>query len=189
MADICAFPLVPLARDVRLFLWRVGAMQEEALAVIRAWGFTLKAELVWVKTTLDGLPLLLDEDGEVDQDASIFKGPGHIHMVARGPTVPKAAQFQGVKRLNNLHYGMGMQTRYCHETCLIATRGNPPRTGHVRSVFFAPIPRDEDGKPLHSVKPDKFYRIVQSMSPGPYHSMFSRVNRPGWTVEGDELAA
>lgn len=40
-----------IADDALLFLWRVGAMQEEALRVIRAWGFVPKAELVWVKTT------------------------------------------------------------------------------------------------------------------------------------------
>lgn len=176
IADILAFPLVPLARDARLFLWRVGAMQDEALAVIKAWGFTLKSELVWIKTTLESAPLLIDEDGEVDQDGSV---------------VSALLRAQGVKRLNNLHYGMGHQTRYAHETCLIATRGAPGRTAHVRSVFFAPVPRgDGKGKrPIHSCKPAKFYKIVEAMSPGPYHSMFSRVNRPGWTTEGDELVA
>lgn len=34
-----------------LFLWRVGAMQEEAFRVARAWGFEVKSELVWIKTT------------------------------------------------------------------------------------------------------------------------------------------
>jgi len=40
-----------LAPDCRLFLWRVAAMQEEAFAVMRAWGFQLKSEIVWVKTS------------------------------------------------------------------------------------------------------------------------------------------
>jgi N6-adenosine-specific RNA methylase IME4 len=39
-----------------LFLWRVAAMQEEALRVIRAWGYTLKSELVWRKLTKTGKP-------------------------------------------------------------------------------------------------------------------------------------
>jgi N6-adenosine-specific RNA methylase IME4 len=49
-----AFPLPPLADDALLFFWRVAAMQEEALAVVRAWGFTVKSELVWVKKTTTG---------------------------------------------------------------------------------------------------------------------------------------
>lgn len=47
--DIAKFELPPLAPDCRLFLWRVAAMQVEALTVLSAWGFTAKAELVWVK--------------------------------------------------------------------------------------------------------------------------------------------
>ena len=44
--------LLPLiAPDARLFLWRVAAMQEEALSVMRAWDFTPKTEIVWLKTT------------------------------------------------------------------------------------------------------------------------------------------
>ena len=56
LAEICAFKLPDLEDDCRLFLWRVASMQEEALAVMRAWGFTLKAEMVWVKETVHGRP-------------------------------------------------------------------------------------------------------------------------------------
>lgn len=49
-----AFPLPALAPDAVLFLWRVAAMQQEALALVKAWGFTLKSELVWVKSTVRG---------------------------------------------------------------------------------------------------------------------------------------
>lgn len=52
---ICRFPLPPLADDVTLFLWRVAAMQREALAVLSAWGFSdPKGEIVWRKTTKNG---------------------------------------------------------------------------------------------------------------------------------------
>jgi N6-adenosine-specific RNA methylase IME4 len=45
----------PLASDSILFLWRVAAMQQEALDVVRAWGFTVKTEIVWHKLTKNGL--------------------------------------------------------------------------------------------------------------------------------------
>jgi N6-adenosine-specific RNA methylase IME4 len=48
--DICRFPLPPLAGDALLFLWRVASQPEEAMRVVRAWGFVPKSEVVWVKT-------------------------------------------------------------------------------------------------------------------------------------------
>lgn len=54
LAEICTFPLPPIADDAWLFLWRVGAMQLEALAVAQAWGFKACGELVWVKRTAAG---------------------------------------------------------------------------------------------------------------------------------------
>jgi len=50
-AAICRLVLPPLAADCVLLLWRVAAMQQDALDVVRAWGFTLKSEIVWAKTT------------------------------------------------------------------------------------------------------------------------------------------
>lgn len=54
IADIARFPLPALADDAVLVLWRVASMAEEALFVTRAWGFTPKSELVWVKTDATG---------------------------------------------------------------------------------------------------------------------------------------
>ena len=52
--ELCKFPLPPLMDDAVLFLWRVAAMQQEALDVVRAWGFTLKSEIAWIKLTSTG---------------------------------------------------------------------------------------------------------------------------------------
>ncbi len=52
--SLCAFQLPPIADDAVLLLWRVSAMPEEALRVCRAWGFTPKAEIVWIKKTSTG---------------------------------------------------------------------------------------------------------------------------------------
>jgi N6-adenosine-specific RNA methylase IME4 len=54
VAELCAFPLPPLADDCTLFLWRVAAMPQEALAVMTAWGFQQKTEIVWLKRTTTG---------------------------------------------------------------------------------------------------------------------------------------
>jgi N6-adenosine-specific RNA methylase IME4 len=55
-AEICAFPLPPIADEAWLFLWRVSAMVEEAYRVVRAWGFVPKSEIVWEKVTSTGKP-------------------------------------------------------------------------------------------------------------------------------------
>lgn len=58
LAEICTFDLPSLADDAWLFLWRVGAMSGEALAVVRAWGFNdPTSEIVWVKTDATGRKL------------------------------------------------------------------------------------------------------------------------------------
>jgi len=57
--EICAFvdPNDPMiAPDAVLFLWRVSSMVEEAYRVVRAWGFTPKTEIVWLKQTATGKP-------------------------------------------------------------------------------------------------------------------------------------
>jgi len=55
LPQLCTFPLPPLVADCWLFLWRVGSMQLEALAVAQAWGFRPPtSEIVWVKTVKDG---------------------------------------------------------------------------------------------------------------------------------------
>lgn len=55
--DICNHWYGDIARaapDALLFLWRVSSMQQEALDVIKAWGFVLKSEIVWQKLTKHG---------------------------------------------------------------------------------------------------------------------------------------
>lgn len=157
--DIMRCPLPPLARDCRLLLWRVGAMQQEALDVGKAWGFRHKSEMVWVKTTASGR-LIIDVDGLGNDEIVKGKDPTH-------------------GKLANLAYGTGHQVQYAHEVCLIFTRGNPDRDEHFRSVFFAP--RGE-----HSQKPNKFYDLVERWSPGPRYRMFACEPREGWTSEYQE---
>jgi N6-adenosine-specific RNA methylase IME4 len=54
--EIKAFELPKMAPDSWLFLWRVAAMQREAIEVMDAWGFRLVSEVAWVKTRKDGQP-------------------------------------------------------------------------------------------------------------------------------------
>jgi N6-adenosine-specific RNA methylase IME4 len=50
-AKICELP-VPTAKDAILFLWATNPKIEDALKVVKAWGFKYITNLVWVKQTL-----------------------------------------------------------------------------------------------------------------------------------------
>jgi N6-adenosine-specific RNA methylase IME4 len=55
--DILALPVAALAAEVaHLYLWVPNALLREGLAVLDAWGFTYKTNLVWCKVRKDGGP-------------------------------------------------------------------------------------------------------------------------------------
>ena len=53
-SDLEKIPLPNMEDDAFLFFWKVAAMPEEAYRIIRAWGFTPKSEIIWVKKTKKG---------------------------------------------------------------------------------------------------------------------------------------
>lgn len=178
--QICAFPLPPIANDAVLFMWRVGggnekdgSLGEQAYQVMRAWGFTPKSELAWIKT------------GE----CKVCQGRGY--GAPKG--LPEAMQeaFAELRvwceechgRGYKVKTGMGRYVRGSHEVCYIGTRGKPqfPEDKSIRSVFFAY--RND-----HSAKPERFYQMVEKLYPtGPYVELFARRRRKGWHCYGDEL--
>ena len=77
--------------------------------------------------------------------------------------------------------GFGRRFRQSCEYILFATRGGPlPVTRHDVGTWFR-WPRGE-----HSVKPDAFLDLVETVSPGPYLEMFARRQRLGWDTWGNE---
>ena len=54
--EICALPQrinLKIAENAVLFLWATNPLLEDALAVVRAWGFRYKTNICWVKTRND----------------------------------------------------------------------------------------------------------------------------------------
>lgn len=57
LAEICAIPVAVAAEDKsHLYLWVPNALLAEGLEVMRAWGFSYKANIVWHKVRKDGGP-------------------------------------------------------------------------------------------------------------------------------------
>jgi N6-adenosine-specific RNA methylase IME4 len=77
--------------------------------------------------------------------------------------------------------GAGRYYRNTTEDALFAVKGRLLcLRADMPTHFVAPRTR-------HSQKPDAFYDIVESMSPGPYLDVFARRQRFGWDVFGDEV--
>lgn len=137
--DIKAIPVANVAAPAsHLYLWVPNALLAEGLAVLQAWGFTYKSNIVWHKIRKDGGP-----DGR----------------------------------------GVGFYFRNVTELVLFGVRGSmrtmPP--GRRQVNFLATQKRE------HSRKPDEFYDIVESCSPGPYLELFARHRREGWENWGNEV--
>lgn len=76
--------------------------------------------------------------------------------------------------------GMGHFFRNNTEHVLFCVRGRLETLRHdCPTAYHWP-------KGAHSEKPEDFFRLVESMSPGPYLELFGRRGRPDWTVWGDE---
>lgn len=137
--DIKALPVSEVsAATSHLYLWVPNALLPEGLAVLAAWGFQYKSNLVWHKIRKDGGP-----DGR----------------------------------------GVGFYFRNVTELVLFGVRGKNARTlaPGRRQVNFLKTQKRE-----HSRKPDEFFGLVESCSPGPFLELFARGARPGWTGWGDQ---
>lgn len=77
--------------------------------------------------------------------------------------------------------GMGWYFRGDTEHVLFGVRGKAPIDSAIReSNHFAAR------RSAHSAKPDRFYELVERVSPGPYLELFARRRRYGWDVWGNE---
>jgi N6-adenosine-specific RNA methylase IME4 len=77
---------------------------------------------------------------------------------------------------------MGYYFRGATEHCLFAVRGKMRlNVRNLPTAFLWP----RIGQ--HSRKPDAFFEMVETATPGPYLELFARRARPGWTVWGNEV--
>jgi N6-adenosine-specific RNA methylase IME4 len=182
--------LPPMEDDCVLFLWRVHSFARQAYEVLDALGFVDKCEIAWFKRN----------------ECSRCKGSGSIRKrkYVEQRTIPlsdaKDRVYDGTMesfcptcdgRGDNDHFGMGHITRGAHEICIVAVRGNAKKWVCDRSVrsAFDTIAESEIVAPVgeHSEKPDVFYRLVETLFPGPYVEIHARKPRPGWFSVGHQL--
>ncbi len=78
------------------------------------------------------------------------------------------------------HMGLGDWLRNQTEHCILAVKGKPV----VSLTNQVTILREKRRE--HSRKPESFYALVDKLCPGSKLEIFSRTDRPGWTVWGAE---
>ena len=80
--------------------------------------------------------------------------------------------------------GLGLGGTFCNVTefCLFARRGNLRAKRRIDRTWW------NWTRGRHSAKPEAFFDIVKSVSPGPYLEMYARKPRPGWSVWGNEVS-
>lgn len=88
-----------------------------------------------------------------------------------------------------LKMGGGHYLRGAHELCLFGVRDQTGIVRDVPTVFFAPHPRNAEGKIIHSAKPPNVHEIAERISPAPRLELFAREPRDGWTGWGNQLRA
>ena len=80
--------------------------------------------------------------------------------------------------------GLGRYFRGQHELLLFGVRGRGFQirtdSNSIPSVIHADRRR-------HSQKPEESYKLIESRSCGPYLELFSRQEREGWTVWGNQV--
>lgn len=78
-------------------------------------------------------------------------------------------------------WGTGYWLRPCTEILVLATTDKQLKLLHKKQRGYVSAPRLK-----HSQKPDVFYEIIESLSPGPRLELFARRPRDGWFRWGDE---
>lgn len=152
------------ARDCHVWCWTTTTSLLDGLWLLDALGARYVTHAVWCKVTARSLPA----------QVTIGEAPAADGLVAE--------------------LGLGQYLRGSHELLLFGTigRGYAVRTAErtIPSVFWAPRPRDDDGRRVHSRKPAKAFELIERRSAGPYLEMFGRGSpRPGWDIWGNEAVA
>lgn len=159
--EICSIKVNEIADPAGcvLALWVPSALLTHGIKVMDAWGFTLKGNIVWVKTKKP-----MAEKKWVKWLKSLVSPPD----------------------LNDsLAFGMGRMFRQAHEIALIGTSGKsvyPLLQDHSqRSVIMAP-------NLGHSRKPEELQDRLDKMFPEAQKlEMFARRVRNGYTCLGNQI--
>jgi N6-adenosine-specific RNA methylase IME4 len=149
---------------------------------VREWAAADAHLYLWVTNNFleDGLVVMRDWGFRYVTKIDWFKTPGEYDDIDDELECDAADA--------DLQVGLGQYFRGVTESCLFGVRGRTEyrttvdgKRAQGRTGFHAPRAR-------HSAKPEKFRRMVELVSHGPYLEMFARQPAPGWDSWGNEAA-
>ncbi len=110
---------------------------------------------------------------------------GINRMIFSPETIIEAWGFRYVTLLTWCKETIGMGNYYRNNTehIFFCVKGKLPILRNDLGTWFK-WPRGSGG---HSSKPDEFYKLIETCSPGPRLDYFARTERIGWDVYGEEL--
>lgn len=101
-------------------------------------------------------------------------------LSAWGFTFKTAGHWAKTTRHGKLAFGTGYILRCAGEPFIIGTRGSPKTARNIRSVIMGPLRE-------HSRKPEEAFAAAEGLMPQARRlEIFSRQQRPGWNVWGDQ---
>jgi N6-adenosine-specific RNA methylase IME4 len=184
LGEICALPVAAhMDEPSHCYLWVPNALLPEGLAVLAAWGFEYKSNIVWHKIRKDG-----GSDGR--GVGFYFRNVTELLLFGvRGKNArTEAPGRRQVNMIRSADEGPG------------AAAGPPGLDGEAMPAgpngaaspspgAEAPPNIIETRKREHSRKPDEQYPLIEGCSWGPYLELFGRgAGRPDWVVWGDQAA-
>lgn len=166
--------------DLRERPWVIGAGGRRRRATVVPYS---SQPIEWIES------LPIGELAEADAHLYLW-GVAALHRQGITVRVAEAWGFDVVGEIiwDKIGFGLGAFPRPQHEIILVCRRGSLPFVRRdVGSVQRWHSPRKpNNGGKIHSAKPDGFYDLVMSASPGPYLELFARRQRMGWDTWGDE---
>lgn len=164
-ADLAGLPVRSWgARDCALVLWAVGFALDQAVDLMRAWGFRYVTAGTWAKTAAGGEKWAFGS-------GHVLRGAAEFFLIgAKG--APKR-QWAGQRNvIGAARPGHAIDAAAWADADLAAAAGD------LLAI---------DARREHSRKPDSVHRAIERLFPGPYLELFSREARgPGWDAAGDE---
>lgn len=175
------------ADDALLALWVPSSLLQDGLDTMKAWGFTQKQTLPWVKLKKHKDKDISKQIFDVSQEIFKDQNPNVKAAFKRNFINKVSAIINDYDMENSLAFGMGRLFRQSHEIILIGTRGkinSKLKNKSQRSVIF-------DINYRHSQKPETLQDKLEKMFPladgNKYLELFARRLRKDWVCLGNEV--
>jgi len=152
-------------KDCYLFMWAVSCMLEDALEVMKAWGFRYVTNICWTK--------MKEKDGKLKLQSGIgyyVRGSHELLLLGKRGHPPLKKPAPG-----ELEYRAKDESRYL-------------KHGRVRSRYYIPSVIVAE-RTKHSRKPIEAYDVIEKIGFPPYLELFARHPEPrkDWFYWGNEV--